>query len=190
VRELSFQQIIETLNKPDTDVLALLRKQKILPSASEVQEIEFVPDEGIADKLREAVLRIDATAPYHAVGSVVAGLYTLHANVNTVFSAPLPPYVRFERFPGASLLPRHPFLFFTGLPPDTRHTVTIDLQVFTTAGTVRITATKSPFEVLVNKSATPVTVPVAFTTNAEGSSSVHLNPVDDTGFDWFGASLL
>jgi hypothetical protein len=42
----------------------------------------------------------------------------------------------------------------------------------------------------VNKSATPVTVPVAFTTNAEGSSSVHLNPVDDTGFDWFGASLL
>jgi hypothetical protein len=45
-------------------------------------------------------------------------------------------------------------------------------------------------EVLVSQSATPVTVPVAFTTNAEGSSSVHLNPVDETNFNWFGASLL
>ena len=190
MKESSFLQIIETLNTPYTDVLALLRKHKILPSASEVQETEFVLDQRIADRLQEALLHIDAAAPHHVAGSTVAGVYTLHANVNTVFPAPLPPYVRFENFPGAPSLPRHLFLFFMGLPPDTQHTVAIDLQVFTTGGIVAITATKSPVEVRVRKSATPVTVPVAFTTTAEGSSSVHLSPVDETGFDWFAASLL
>ena len=136
------------------------------------------------------MLRIDATAPHNVVGSTVAGVYTLYANVNTGLSAPLPPYIRFESFPGAPFLPRHLFLFFTGLPPDTQHTVAVDMQVFTTGGIIGITATKSPVEVRVSKSAAPVTVPVAFTTNAEGSSGVHLNPVDETGFDWFGASLL
>ena len=68
--------------------------------------------------------------------------------------------------------------------------VAIDLQVFTAAGIVGITATNSPVEVRVRKSAAPVTVPVAFTTNAEGFSGVHLSPVDDTGFDWFATSLL
>ena len=190
MRKSSFQQIIETLEKPSTDVLALLRKHKILPSASEVREIQFVPDKRIANKLHEAVLHIDAAAPHHVVGPTVAGVYILYANVNTVLSAPLPPYVRFESFPGAPSLPRHLFFFFIGLLADTPHTVAVDLQVFTTGGTVAITATNSPVEVLVRKSATPVTVPVAFTTNAEGFSGVHLNPVDETGFDWFGASLL
>ena len=102
----------------------------------------------------------------------------------------MPPYIRFESFLGAPSLPRHLVLFFTGLPPDTQHTVAVDLQVFTTGGIVYITATNSPVELRVRKSATPVTVPVAFTTNAEGFSGVHLSPVDETGFDWFAASLL
>ena len=77
MRKSSFQQAIETLEKPYTDVLALLRKHKILPSASEVREIQFVPDKGIADKLQEAVLHIDAAAPHQVVGSTVAGVYIL-----------------------------------------------------------------------------------------------------------------
>ena len=190
MKESSFQQIIGTLDTPDTDLLALLRKHRILPADSEVQETQFVLDEAIADRLQEAVLRIDASAPHHVVGAMVAGVYTLHAKVNTVFSAPLPPYIRFESFPGVPSLPRHLFLFFTGLPPDTQHTVAVDLQVFTGGGIVGITATNSPVEVRVRKSATPVTVPVAFTTTAEGFSGVHLSPVDQTEFDWFAASLL
>ena len=87
MKESSFQQIIETLDTPDTDVLALLRKHRILPSASEVQKTQFVLDEAIADRLQEAVLRIDATAPYHVVGSTVAGVYALHAKVNRFLGA-------------------------------------------------------------------------------------------------------
>ena len=55
MKESSFQQIIERRNTPDTDVLALLRKHKILPAASDVQETEFVLDEAIANRLQEAV---------------------------------------------------------------------------------------------------------------------------------------
>jgi hypothetical protein len=46
------QQLIETLVEPYTDVLALLRENKILPPASEVWETRFVLDERSADKLR------------------------------------------------------------------------------------------------------------------------------------------
>jgi hypothetical protein len=158
MKELSFRKMIETLETPCTDMLALLRKHKILPSASEVHETPFLLDERIADRRVEPVLRIDATAPHHVVGATVAGVYSLHANVNTVLSAPLPPYIRFENFPGAPSLPRRLFLFFFGLPLDTQHTVAVDLQVFTTGGIVAITATNSSVEVRVSKSATPVTV--------------------------------
>jgi hypothetical protein len=77
-----------------------------------------------------------------------------------------------------------------GLPAETQHTVAIDMWVSSASGKVRITATESPVEVLVSHSENPVTVPVAFTTNENGSGILLLRPVDETSFDWFGASLL
>jgi hypothetical protein len=77
--------IHQDIRETSTDVVALLRKHKILPSASELREIQFVPDKRIADKLQEAVLHIDAAALCHVVGSTVAGVYTLHAKVKHRF---------------------------------------------------------------------------------------------------------
>jgi hypothetical protein len=185
MKALSFQQIIETIAKPYTDVLALLREQKILPPASEVRENRFVVDERVVDKLQEAILRIDPTAPRKVVEPTTAGLYAASANV---FTEGGPPYIRLPSFPEVS---PYLMLYFRGLAPESQHTVAVDMQVYSAGGTVRIEATGSPLVMLVTHSATngaPVTVPVAFTVNAH-FSAVLLQRVGETGFDWFGASL-
>jgi hypothetical protein len=190
MRASSLQQIIETLARPYTDVIAVLREWKMLPSASEVRETQFVIDKRIADQLREAILRIDATAPHQIVGSAIAGVLARYAHVNTEGLGRLPPYLRFEPSSGAPQLLQYLVCFFMGLPAETQHTVAVDMWVSSASGKVRITATESPVEVLVSHSENPVTVPVAFTTNENGSGILLLRPVDETSFDWFGASLL
>ena len=89
--DLSFQQIIDTIARPYTDVPAFLREQEILPPAAEVQGTPFVVAERVVDKLQEAILRIDPTAPHRVVGSTVVDVWAAHAYVFTEGS---PPFIR------------------------------------------------------------------------------------------------
>jgi hypothetical protein len=186
MRDSSFQQIIGAIARPYTDVPALLREQESLSPASEMQESRFVLDERIAAKSQEAILRIDPTAPHKVVEPMTASLYAASANLNTEGARP---YIRLPSFPQAS---PYLILYFRGLASDIQHLVAIDMQVFSAGGLVRIEATGSPVVTLVTHSGTngaPVTVTVTFTINA-GYGAVLLKRVGETGFDWFGASLL
>ena len=186
MRDSSFQQIIDMIARPYTDVLALLREQEILPSVSEGRETRFVVGERIADKLREPILRIDPAAPHKVVDAATAGLYAASADVNTESS---PPYIRLSSSPAVS---PYLILYFQGLTSEIQHRVAVDIQVFSSGGAIRIEATGNPVIMLVSHSATngaPVTVPVTFTINA-GYGAVLLQRVGETGFNWFGASLL
>jgi hypothetical protein len=125
-------------------------------------------------------------ATHQIVESFGGALYAKGCELNTWGS---PPFMRLSRLPELN-----PFLIlnFVGFAPETRHTAVIDMQVVSTGGSVRISATNNPARSLVtheNTNGARVSVPVALTTT-QGREAVLVFVLDDQAeFDWLGTDI-
>jgi hypothetical protein len=182
------EQLGELVARPVTDVLAALRELRLLPSADD-QETRILAAEDLASDRdrRSARAHLEPRAPFQVVeGATGASLYASRSDLNTLGH---PSILRLLRSPEL-----HPFLllYFFGHAPSTPHTVFVDMQVLSTGGGVRITATNNPEELLVTQAGTDgarVSVPVRLTTDPTGDATLMIRLDDQTEFDWFGAEL-
>jgi hypothetical protein len=181
------EQLRDVVARPGTDVFAALQEFQLLPSADD-QETRVLAAEDLAfDRgLRSARAHIDPQRPHEIVESTGGALYAKGCELNTWGS---PPFMRLSRLPELD-----PFLIlnFVGLAPKTRHTAVIDMQVVSTGGSVRISATNNPARSLVtheNTDGARVSVPVALTTTEGGAAVLVFRLDDQTEFDWLGADI-
>jgi hypothetical protein len=181
------EQLRELVARPGTDVLAALRELRLLPSADDQKTRVLAVEDLASDRDRQSArAHLEPRLPLQAEGATGASLYANRSNLNTLV---FPSILRLSRSPELN-----PFLllYFFGHAPSTPHTVFVDMQVLSTGGGVRITATNSPDELLVTQAGTNgarVSVPVPLATDPLGNATLTMLLDDQTEFDWFGAEL-
>ena len=181
------EQLRELVARPGTDVLAALRELRLLPSADDQETRVLAAEDFASDReRRSARAHLEPRLPVQVEGATGASLYAGRSDLNTLV---FPSILRLSRSPELN-----PFLllYFFGHAPSTPHTVFVDMQVLSTGGGVRITATNNPDELLVTQVGTDgarVSVPVPLTTDATGNASLMMLLDDQTELDWFGAEL-
>jgi hypothetical protein len=167
------------------ETLAALRELGLVPPADGHDEQMFVPDKDFAPAA--AITHLDPHTLHRTDGATgVSGVYVAETYISTESD---PPYLRLPSFPEAS-----PYLiiYFMGRAAAAQFTATLDMQVFSTGGSVRITATNSPAATILSNAATGgarVRVPIFFTTTGDGFASLLIQRIGETGFDWFGVDL-
>jgi hypothetical protein len=111
------------------------------------------------------------------------GMYVSDCYLNTEAE---PPYLRLPSFGD-----HNPYLiaYLLGFPPGETRSALVDLQVFSTGGTIRLTATGNPTGVTVGFTSFPVAVPISLTTTAEGFASIFVQRIGETGFDWHAVDV-
>jgi hypothetical protein len=181
------EQLRELVARPGTDVLAALRELRLLPSADDQETRVLAAEDFASDReRRSARAHLEPRLPVQVEGATGASLYAGRSDLNTLI---FPSILRLSRSPELN-----PFLllYFFGHAPSTPHTVFVDMQVLSTGGGVRITATNNPDELLVTQAGTDgarVSVPMPLTTDATGNASLLMLLDDQTELDWFGAEL-
>lgn len=181
------EQLRELVARPGTDVLAALRELRLLPSADDQKTRVLAAEDLASDRdRRSARAHLEPRLPLQVEGETGASLYASHSDLNTLI---FPSILRFSSSPELN-----PFLLlhFFGHAPSTPHTVFVDMQVLSTGGGVRITATNNPDELLVTQAGTDgarVSVPMPLTTDPLGNASLMMQLDDQTEFNWFGAEL-
>jgi hypothetical protein len=181
------EQLRELAARPGTDVLAALRELRLLPSADNQETRVLTAEDLASDRDRQSArAHLEPRLPSQVEGETGASLYAGLSDLNTLA---FPSILRLARLPE-----QNPFLFlyFFGHAPSTPHTVYVDMQVVSTGGGVRITATNNPEELLVTPAGTGgarVSVPVLLTTDQLGNANLTMLLDDQTEFYWFGAEL-
>jgi hypothetical protein len=182
------EQLRELVARPGTDVLAALRELRLLPSADDQKTRVLAAEDLASDRDRQSArAHLEPRLPLQVEGSTGASLIATHSALDTIV---FPSILRLSNPPEqpSSLL----LLYFFGHAPSTPHTVYVDMQVLSTGGGARITATNNPDELQVTHAATAgarVSVPVPLMTDPLGNASLSMLLLDQTEVDWFGAEL-
>jgi hypothetical protein len=181
------EQLRELVARPGTDILAALRELRLLPSADDQKTRVLAAEDLASDRDRpSARAHLEPRLPLQVEGATGASLFARRSDLNTLI---FPSILRLSRSPGLN-----PFLllYFFGHAPSTPHTVFVDMQVLSTEGGVRITATSNLDELLVTHAGTHgdrVSVAVPLTTDPLGNGTLTMLLDDQTVFNWFGAEL-
>src|SRR3954453_12546139 len=135
--------------------------------------------------LTGAVAHIDPRRPSinATLRNAKVGMYVADCLINTEAQ---PAYLRLpsmaEYFPYA-------ISYLFGFPPNTTRNALVGMQVFSSVGTAKVTATGNPTAVTVGFTSFPVSVPITLTTKADGFASVMVQRNGLVGFDWFSVDV-
>ena len=175
--------------------LAALRELDLVPPADgyEVRTLEPADLVGVAP-LAAPLVHLDPNTPFKTDGATGrSSVYSTDTYIATGGTATYPAYFRLPSFPEL-----YPYLhiYFHGRPAGKQFTATLDMQVYTSGGSVRISATNNPVDTILFHGATGgarVRVPINLTTNVSspvsGYGGVFIQRVGQTGFDWYGVDL-
>ncbi|MFE3445178.1 hypothetical protein ACFXNW_19280 [Nocardia sp. NPDC059180] len=196
------QRMYDILARPGSGpqaTLAALRELNLVPPAdgftmrtlepADFSSVIAADDlDGVA--LAAPLVHLDPNTPFKMDGATGrSSVYSTDTSIATGGTATNPAYFRLPSFPESS-----PYLiiYFHGRQSGKQFTATLDLEVFSSGGSVRISATNNPLAVILSHAATGgarVRVPVNFTTTADGYGSLLIQRIGQTGFDWFGVDL-
>lgn len=173
----------EALADRDTEPMYVLRELGLLPTedltAHDAKTTDVTP--------AAPIVHIDPQTLHRTDGATgVTGVYVQDTLISTEST---PPYLRLPSFP--EYFP-YLIIYFMGRPAGRQFTATLDVQVYSSGGSIRIGATNNPTDTILSHSATGgarVKVPIVFTTTADGFASVILQRIGETGFDWHGVDL-
>lgn len=179
----ALSQLLRTTDPAHT-LLPVLRERGFV--AAPDSAIEYAGGHRITQLDRAAaVAHLDARHPSTtaAVAGARMGMYVSDCLINTEAE---PPYLRLPSFPS-----HNPYLiaYLLGFPPGETRQVLVDLQVFSTGGSIRVTATGNPTAVTVGHTSFPIAVPISLTTTADGFASVFIQRNGETGFDWYAVDV-
>ena len=175
--------------------LAALREAELVPQADGYKVRTLKPADLVGVTPHAAPLvRLDPNTPFKTDGATGrSSVYSTDTYIATGGNATNPSYFRLPSFPEY-----FPYLhmYFAGRQAGKQFTATLDMQVYSSGGSVQITATNNPIATILSHAATGgarVRVPIILTTNASGPVSgyggVFIQRIGQTGFDWYGVDL-
>jgi hypothetical protein len=193
------QRMLDILARPEIGpqaTLAALREAELVPPADgyEVRTLEPADLVAVAAPPAPPLVHLDPNAAFKTDGATGrSSVYSTDTYIATGGNATNPSYFRLPSFPEY-----FPYLhmYFAGRQAGKQFTATLDMQVYSSGGSVQITATNNPFATILSHAATGgarVRVPIILTTNASGPVSgyggVFIQRIGQTGFDWYGVDL-
>lgn len=196
------QRMHDILARPETGpqvTLAALRELDLVPPIDGHKVRNFDPSDfsdlvnptdldGVT--LAAPLVHLDPNTPFMTDGATGRSrLYSTDTGIATGGTAAQPAYFRLPGLPD-----KYPYLiiYFDGRQGGQQFTATLDLEVYSSGGSVRITATNNPLEMILSYGATNgarVQVPISLTTTADGYATVFVQRIAQTGFDWYGVDL-
>lgn len=187
------QRMHDILARPEIGpqaTLAALRELDLVPPADgyEVRTLEPAELDGVAPAA--SLVHLDPNTPFKTDGATGrSSVYSTNTIIATGGTETSPAFFRLPSFPD---LNPYLYIYFHGRPAGKQFTATLDMQVYSSGGSVRISATNNPIATILSHGATGgarVRVPIIFTTTAEGYGGVFIERVGQTGFDWYAVDL-
>ena len=139
--------------------------------------------------LAPPLVHLDPNTPFKTDGAT--GRSHLYSSDTSISTGATTAYHPFFRLPSLPQLQPTLMIFFEGRPAGRQFTATLDMRVYSSGGSVQITAIDNLYATIVSHAATggaPVRVPIFFTTRADGYGALLIVRIDG-GWDWFGVDL-